>query len=79
MRIPLGVDLESRDGTLTKDAKVVNGIVESAGEESYVYKRPGNDDLGLIRAGTAQLLVFWNGLKAIISDYLCTTGSATTA
>ena len=77
MRLPLGVDIESRDGTLTKDAKVVNGFTEQAGTEAYVYKRPGNTDLGLIRAGTAQLLVFWNGLKAVIGDYFCTTGTAT--
>ena len=80
MRISLGADLDSRDGTLTRDAKCVNAVIEITDPQTaFVSNRPGNTDLGLLRAGTAQLLVFWNGLKAIIGDFLNTTGSSTLA
>jgi len=71
MRIPIAVTLESRDGGVTKDAKVTNGIVEIAGDTKKLRKRPGCSDYGLVRAGTAQLLTFWNGIKAVIGDYFC--------
>ena len=72
MRIPLAVDLESRDGGVGKDAKVLNGVIEPRGQDipPILRKRPGNADLGLVKAGTAQLLTIWNGVKAILGDYL---------
>lgn len=76
MRIPLGTSLQSRDGTLAKDAKVMNAIVESMGTDPSgapilrVRKRPGTADLGLVSAGAAQLLYNWNGIKAILGDVL---------
>lgn len=76
MRTPLAASLESRDGTTTKDAKVLNGIVEMVGEgdaaELWVRKRPGLIDIGLVKSGTAQALGYWNGqMAAVIADYLC--------
>lgn len=68
-RIPIAVNLESRAGSVSKDAKVVNGIVEISGQSKKLRKRPGNSDYGLARAGVAQLLVYWNGIKTIIGDY----------
>mgnify|MGYP001226961304 FL=1 len=73
MRIPLATTIESRDGTLTRDAKVKNGIVETRGEDvpPIVRKRPGLTDLGLVRAGAAQLLYYWFGkVRTVIGDYL---------
>lgn len=71
MRIPIAVTLESRDGGVTKDAKVTNGIVEIAGDTKKLRKRPGCSDYGLVKTGVAQLLTYWNGIKAIIGDYFC--------
>lgn len=70
MRIPLAVSLESRDGTLTKDAKVCNGVVEAKGESLVARKRPGLNDLNLIRAGVAQALGYWNGIRTVQDDYI---------
>ena len=73
MRIPLATTIESRDGTLTRDAKVKNGIVETRGEDvpPIVRKRPGLTDLGLVRAGAAQLLYYWNGkFRTVVGDAL---------
>lgn len=77
MRVPLAVNLESRDGTVAKDARILNGIVEVKGEQTTVRKRPGLLELGLVKTGAAQLLYYWNGVKAIIGDYL-NSGSITT-
>lgn len=38
-RIALATDLRSRDGTLAKDARIVNGYVERDGDKLYVFKR----------------------------------------
>jgi hypothetical protein len=76
MRIPVAVTLESRDGTTSKDAKVVNGVLEPRGDSAVLRKRPGLGDLGHLwssnwtATGTAQLLYPWNGLWAIYADYL---------
>lgn len=70
MRIPIAVNLESRDGSVDKDAKVLNGVVETKGEQSFLRKRPGNADIGLVKLGTAQLLYSWNGINTIHNDYL---------
>ena len=79
-RIPIAVNLESRNGQVTRDAKVTNGIVEINGQSKRLRKRPGCSDYGLVKTGVAQLLVYWNGIKAIIGDYFCSgiSGNATT-
>lgn len=71
MRVPLAATLESRDGLVDQDAKVLNGIVETRGESSTVRKRPGLSDIGLMRAGVAQALTYWNSQAVgIVDDYL---------
>lgn len=70
MRIPVAVSLESRDGTVTQDAKLLNGVVENRGDTPTLRKRPGFSDVGLIASGTAQLLYTWSGLNAIVGDSL---------
>jgi hypothetical protein len=74
MRIPLATSLESRDAAVSKDAKVMNALIERKGEVAFVQKRPGISDLGLVKAGVAQLITYWNGIKTIQDDYL--TGAA---
>jgi hypothetical protein len=61
MRVPVAVNLKSRDGTTTKDAKIVNAFVEPDGDVIRMRSRPGNSDLGLVRAGTAQGVYYFNG------------------
>jgi len=75
-RIPIAVNLESRNGAVTKDAKAVNGVVEIQGQTKRLRKRPGCSDYGLVKTGVAQLLIYWNGIKAIIGDYFCAGVSA---
>lgn len=72
MRLPLAVNLESRDGALSKDALIRNGIVESRGEgvPPVVRKRPGVADLGQVDTGVSQLITEWYGLRVIIDDTL---------
>lgn len=70
MRIPIASNLESRDGTVDQDAKVLNGIIEADGESLAVRKRPGNYQIVLGKAGIAQALISWNGLRTVQADYL---------
>ena len=50
MRLPLQTDLSTRDGTCTKDGKIVNGFVD--GED--VFKRPSVLSVFATATGTAQ-------------------------
>ena len=80
MRIPLAVGLESRNGERTprdetqgyaRDARIINGIVEVKGESTAVVrKRPGLVNVGSVRAGVGQLIHNWNGIRAIVDDYI---------
>lgn len=75
MRLPLATDLRSRDGTVTKDAKCKNAVLEETikdGEPSLkMRRRPGLVDTALIRAGVAQLLTYWRGLFVTVqADYI---------
>jgi len=40
MRVPLQTDLISRDGLVSKDARLLNCFVEVSGDQSAVSKRP---------------------------------------
>ncbi len=71
-RIPIAVNLESRDGSLAKDSQSRNctiEIIDPKGGAKRIRKRPGCSDYGLVKTGLAQLLYYWNGIKAIIGDY----------
>jgi hypothetical protein len=73
MRIPLAIGLASRDGATTKDAKVKNALIEPQGQDvpPKLRKRPGCSDTGLIRAGIAQWLGYWNDqVVTVQADYL---------
>ena len=79
MRIPLGNNLQSRDGLLDKECKAVNVLLEPNGDPQSpgltIRSRPGVTDQGLIRAGTAQLLTPWAGISGIVGDYFFTVGT----
>lgn len=77
MRLPLAVNLESRDGALDprddsitygRDAKVVNGVVEVKGDRAVIRKRPGIVRVGQVTANTGQLIYNWNGIRIISGD-----------
>jgi hypothetical protein len=72
VRLPLAVGLESRAGALTKDSKVLNGLIEKKSETVWrLRKRPGVEDYGLVRAGQAQLLTYWRDtVITVIDDYI---------
>lgn len=71
MRLPVAVPLESRDGTVTRDSKTKNAIIEAKGDKLFLRKRPGLTDVGLVLAGTAQLLAYWDDeVVAVIGDFL---------
>jgi hypothetical protein len=77
MRIPLTPSMESRDGNRSRDAQVINALVEIQGDQTKIRKRPGVTDQGLVKSGSAQLLYYWNGLKAVIGDFM-NAGSVST-
>jgi hypothetical protein len=56
-RIPLSQPIETRDGTLTKDSKSVNGYFETRNDTREFIKRPGNQSINLqgsLPIGTAK-------------------------
>lgn len=73
-RVPIAVNLESRDGLTNKDAHSKNCTIEITNPNSgakNIRKRPGCSDYGLVKTGLAQLLFYWNGIKAVIGDFFC--------
>lgn len=54
MRIPLSTTLNSRDGTVDQDAKLLNAFVEVDGDSSAVIKRPALSSAFATSSGTAQ-------------------------
>lgn len=61
MRLPIATSIESRDGSLTKDAKLVNCFVDVEGETSFVVKRPGLRKSVASAAGAGLGMVSWEG------------------
>jgi len=69
MRVAVAENLQSRNGSLSKDAKVTNGLLEANGDMPRLRKRPGSSDFGLVRVGVGQMLTNWKGIKTVIGDY----------
>lgn len=61
MRFPIASSIESRDGSLAKDAKLVNCFVDVEGETSFVVKRPGLRKSVASAAGSGLGMVSWEG------------------
>jgi len=72
MRLPLYNPLESRDGTLAKDAALKNAVVEVEGDVLIMAKRPGIVRIASgVLGGMAQGLVGLVGITyAIVSDIM---------
>lgn len=62
MRLPLPTDLNTRDGTLTKDAKLMNAFVD--GEN--VFKRASVNSVLATATGQAQGAVYSSNLLAYV-------------
>ena len=60
LRVPLYSGLQTRDGTLAKDAKVVNASVEVTPQGNALIKRPGLVHVNLVPGGPIKGL-FSNG------------------
>jgi len=78
MRIPLQTDLISRDGLVSKDARLLNCFVEVSGDQSAVSKRPAvNSNLvdvtgvgqGGIESNSKVYAIFGDVLKSYDSAY----------
>lgn len=68
-RLPLAVDLESRDGNVSSDQIMKNATMETDGDSSAAVKRPGASSLGSMGAMTGQGLgAFGDKLKVIAGD-----------
>lgn len=81
IRIPFIVDIDTRDGSLEKDAKIMNGYKEAISkEEQYVVKRPGVSISATLPMTTGQVIFeFQNGLYTVIGNELYSiTGSTYT-
>lgn len=63
MRLPVIYNIDSRDGTLSKGSKIVNGYAEIQGEEGFVYSRPA------IRLVNSTFSTFGGGLFAPPRDF----------
>lgn len=69
LRIPLAADLESRDGDISRDQLLKNGVIETDGDVTAAVKRPGASSIGTLGAMTGQGLgAFGNKLKVIAGD-----------
>ena len=61
-RLPLIIDPLNRDGSTSKDARLVNAYVEQAqGTEPWIFKRPGVSLQAVVNSGKAGMGIFtWN-------------------
>lgn len=62
MRIPLPTDITTRDGSLNKDAKILNGFVDVD-----VVKRPAVNSVLATASGQAQGMINNNSLVYMIN------------
>lgn len=71
-RLPLAQPIETRDGTLAKDSKCVNGYFESIGERRTFIKRPGlvNTGASMPNAQGQGLYNFNGSLFAAVNNVL---------
>ena len=71
-RLPLAQPIETRDGTLAKDSKCVNGYFETVGQKREFIKRPGilNTGATLANAQGQGLYNFNDSLFAVVNNVL---------
>lgn len=71
MRLPLAANLESRDGTTSRDALVTNALVEVRGDRAILRMRPRV--VAVYTGGGApapQMLASWYGFHAVFGDQI---------
>lgn len=68
LRLPLTQPIETRDGTLSKDSKCVNGYFETRGQKREFVKRPGIDKVATIASGEGQGITYFNGFLYAVVD-----------
>ena len=76
MKLPLAVNIESRNGLPFSDSYILNGYVQADSGVAKVTKRPGLEGYHTFSAGVGQGMFEVNGLTyAIIGDviYLCSS------
>ena len=79
VRLALGAALESRDGTLTRDARMKNTLIEQVDGEAWAVKRPGVANATDIAGGAAvgQGMVALNGQVYVMAgDVLYKKGTS---
>jgi hypothetical protein len=69
-RVPLVANIETRDGTLSKDARMVNVVVEQEGHSNNIVKRPGLVLLRQITAVTPPATIPSQGLVGFSSNVI---------
>lgn len=71
IRLKVTAPLESRDGTLAKDARMKNMIAEKKGDVIKAIKRPGIGNASAPVSGPAQGLIYMNGMiYGVVNDVL---------
>ena len=69
VRLPLSADLESRDGTLARDARMKNALLEQIEGDVWAVKRPGVTNATDVAGGAAagQGMISLNGQVYIVA------------
>lgn len=71
VRLPIAGSLESRDGTLEKDARLKNCVVEVIEGKPWAVKRPGIGNASAPVSGPAQGMIYMNGMiYGVVNDVL---------
>lgn len=69
VRLPVAGSIESRDGTLNKDAKLKNMLAEAIEGKQWAVKRPGvSMATSAITGGLAQGGIWLNGVMYTVVD-----------
>lgn len=76
MRLPLALELDSRDGTSNKDSRLTNALVERDEGIVFATVRPGLSTLAT-RSGTGNGLMQFNAMiVSIYGDTIYVTGGS---
>jgi hypothetical protein len=76
MKIPLAVNIESRNGLPFSDSYILNGYVQSASGKMKVIKRPGLSTYHVFSAGTGQAAFEIAGIPYVIIGDVIYLGQA---
>lgn len=74
MRIPVASQLMSRDGSLTKDARLTNCFIEQKQDRSAIVSRPGLSKKFALGSGNGNGMVEWRGTLYVVKGNTLTQG-----